>query len=142
MLRLYCMFFAYFISFFSLAHRTEIVKFVKYPTKSVMVLADPLEGKGKEGIIFHELPLTKMSYISYVKPMSPLSHSEPAVPLEILQVYTTVFHTFPHIVNYNFLSSLTISTSGILYFFRSPHSGLFSLKNQKKILAINNFFCQ
>ena len=30
-------------------------------------------------------------------------------------------------------------TSGILYFFRSPRMGLFSVKIQKKFLAINNF---
>ena len=32
--------------------------------------------------------------------------------------------------------------SGILHFFRSPRTGLFSVKIQKEFLAINNFFCQ
>ena len=32
--------------------------------------------------------------------------------------------------------------SGILYFFQSPRTGLFSVKIGKKFLAINNFCCQ
>ena len=45
----------------------------------------------------------------------------------------------PLFLEYNAINQFT---PGILYFFQSPRTGLFSVKIQKKFLAINNFFAQ
>ena len=55
---------------------------------------------------------------------------------EPIRVTKNVLHQVPDSCTCTFNQFMP----GILYFFRSPRTGLFSVKIWKQILAINNFF--